>query len=538
MQTLHTAMPTPAPPAGVEMNHSIMQATDEIISYDPATGKELGRVPSRTPEEIRAYVARARERQNLWSALSFRERAGFVMRAREILLRDMRQIAELISRETGKPVTEGVSMEIAPVLDLMRYFATGAEKMLRPRRIPLGQYTLMGRTSRLHYKPCGVVGIISPWNFPLAIPLGEVTMALMAGNTVILKPSELTPLVGLEIARLFREANLPEHVLQVATGGGETGAALVTAGVDKVMFTGSVATGKRVAAAAAETLTPVVLELGGKDPMIVCADADLETTAHAAVWGAFANSGQACASIERCYVHESIAEEFINRVVVLTRALRQGNGRDAHTDVGSMSSESQLQTVASHVADARARGAQVLTGGSRGAQANGSFYQPTVVTNVDHTMPLMREETFGPVLPVATFKTEEEAIRLANDSPFGLTASIWTRDVRRGERLAARIEAGTVTVNEVLYTHALAQTPWGGFKQSGTGRTHGELGLLELVRAQHIHTNRLSRLRDLWWFGYTPASLELFYGFARRFSSGSIIQTMLLAPGMLRRLRR
>jgi succinate-semialdehyde dehydrogenase/glutarate-semialdehyde dehydrogenase len=340
----------------------------------------------------------------------------------------------------------------------------------------------------------------------------------------------------LRIEEIFREAALPANVLKVATGDGAAGAALVRAGVDKVMFTGSVATGKRVAAMAAETLTPVVLELGGKDPMIVLEDANVEIAAHAAAWGAFANSGQACASVERCYVHESIAEEFTRRIVHITKNLRQGNGRDANTDLGAMSSERQLETVAEHVRDAQSRGAQILTGGARAANLNGSFYQPTVVINVDHTMPLMREETFGPVLPIKTFKTEEEAIALANDSPFGLTASVWTRDVRRGARLAERIEAGTVTVNEVLYTHGLAQTPWGGFKQSGTGRTHGKAGMLELVHAQHIHINPLSGTRNLWWFNYTPASLELFYGLARRFSSGSILQTMLLAPQMLRRL--
>ncbi len=530
MQTIDAAIIT-APPS---THHA---PPGEIISYDPATGEELGRAPARTPEEVAAYVARAREAQPSWRALSYRARAAYVLRARAILLRDMRDIAELISRETGKPVTEAVSTEIMPVLDLMRYFAAETEKLLRSHRIPLGQYELLGRTSRLTYQPLGVVGIISPWNFPLAIPLGEVAMALMAGNAVILKPSELTPLVGLRIGEIFREAGLPENLLTVATGGGETGAAIVGAGVDKALFTGSVATGKRVAAMAAETLMPVVLELGGKDPMIVLEDADLNAATRAAAWGAFANSGQACASVERCYVHESIAEEFTRRVVRITRNLQQGNGRDANTDIGAMSSERQLEIVTEHVEDARRRGAQILVGGARGDDRDGSFFQPTVITGVDHTMPLMRDETFGPVLPIATFKTEDEAVTLANDSPFGLTASVWTRDVRRGQRLAARIEAGTVTVNEVLYTHALAQTPWGGFKQSGIGRTHGHLGLLELVRPQHIHTNRVTRIPDLWWFGYSPATRELFYNFARRFTTGSLVQTMMLAPQMLRWLR-
>jgi succinate-semialdehyde dehydrogenase/glutarate-semialdehyde dehydrogenase len=387
-----------------------------------------------------------------------------------------------------------------------------------------------------------VVGIISPWNFPWAIPLGEVVMALMAGNAVVLKPSELTPFVGLKIADVFRRAELPEGLLEIMTGDGSTGAALAQARVDKIMFTGSVATGRRVAAAAAQTLTPVVLELGGKDPMIVLEDADLEAAASAAVWGAFANSGQACASVERCYVQEGIAERFTERVVALTRSLRQDIGTREGTDVGAMSSERQLRTVEEHVADAVARGARVLAGGGRPrssssgvAPQGGTFHEPTVLTGVTHEMSVMREETFGPVLPLMTFGTEEEAVRLANDSPFGLTASVWTNDIARGKRLAARIEAGTVMVNEVLYTHGIAQAPWGGVKQSGLGRTHGRLGLLEMVAPYHIHVNRLARFQDLWWFHYTPHAAALFRQLARRFSTGNPLQTMRLTPNMIRR---
>jgi acyl-CoA reductase-like NAD-dependent aldehyde dehydrogenase len=418
----------------------------------------------------------------------------------------------------------------------MRYFARETGRLLRPERIGIGQYAMLGRTSRLVYRPVGVVGIISPWNFPWAIPVGEVVMSLAAGNAVVLKPSELTPFVGLKIADVLARAGLPEGLLTVLTGDGRTGADVVEAGVDKIMFTGSVATGRRVAEAAGRRLIPCVLELGGKDPMIVFEDADAEAAAAAAVWGAFANSGQTCASVERCYVHESIADGFTRRVVELTRALRQDAGVSGRADLGAMSCERQRGVVEDHLRDAVARGARVLAGGGRGRE-EGAFHEPTVVSNVDHTMRLMREETFGPVLPLMTFKTEDEAVRLANDTQFGLTASVWTRDIRRGQRVAGRIEAGTVMVNEVLYTHGIAQTPWGGVKLSGTGRTHGRAGLLELVHAVHVHTNRLARLHDLWWFGYTPQSAELFRAFARRFTTGSPLQTSLLLPQMLRRLR-
>jgi succinate-semialdehyde dehydrogenase/glutarate-semialdehyde dehydrogenase len=515
-----------------------IETTREIISYDPATGAEVGRVPVASEAEVRGAVAQARAAQAEWGARSFQERGRVVLRAREIVLEEVEQIAELIAREAGKPVAEAIAMELVPTLDLMQFFARRTARLLKPEKIDIGQYGLMGRTSRIVYRPLGVVGIISPWNFPWAIPLGEVVMALMAGNGVVLKPSELTPLVGLKIADVFRRAGLPEGLFSVVAGDGATGAALVAAGADKIMFTGSVATGRRVAVTAAERLIPCVLELGGKDPMLVLEDADLEAAARAAVWGAFANAGQACASVERCYVHERVAAAFTARVVELTKQLKQAAGTQAGTDVGAMSSERQLQIVEAQVADAVARGARALTGGRRAALAPGGwFYEPTVLTGVNQTMTVLREETFGPVLPILTFKTETEAVRLANDSVFGLTASVWTRDIGRGRRVAQQIEAGTVMVNEVLYTHGIAQTPWGGFKQSGLGRTHGRAGLLELVAAQHLHVNRITLLPDLWWFSYTERAATLFRGLARRFTNGSVLHTSLLLPQMMRRWR-
>ena len=509
---------------------------EEIISYDPATGEEVGRVPRLSAAEVSAACVRAREAQRAWASLSFKERGRIVLRARATALDEMEAIARLISRESGKPVAEAISMELVPTLDLMQFFARRTQKLLRPEKLDIGQWGLMGRTSRIVYRPLGVVGIISPWNFPWGIPLGEVVMALMAGNAVVLKPSELTPLVGLKIGEVFARAGLPEGLLQVLTGDGQTGAALVESGVDKIMFTGSVATGRRVAEAAARRLIPCVLELGGKDPMIVLDDANLETAASAAVWGGFANAGQACASVERLYVHEKIAPQFIEKMVEQVRALHQNIGTQEGADIGAMSSERQLQIVEEHVEDAVKHGARVLTGGRRKPDLAGAFYEPTVLADVTQEMLVMREETFGPVVPVMTFKTEDEAVRLANDSPFGLTASVWTRDITRGRRLAQQIEAGTVTVNEVLYTHGIAQTPWGGMKQSGLGRTHDRLGLLELVAPQHLHVNRVTHFRDLWWFGYTPRAAQLFRGLARRFATGKVTQTSLLLPQMIRRL--
>lgn len=506
----------------------------EIVSRDPATGEEIGRVPLTLPEEVARAVDRARAAQTAWAAKTFRERGRIMMQARKLILKELDEIGLLIARETGKPASEAIAMEVAPSLDLMQNFARQTEVLLQRERISIGLYGWMGRMSYLVYKPVGVVGIISPWNFPWATPISEVVMALMAGNAVVLKPSELTPLTALKIKDVLTGAGLPGDLLQVVTGDGSTGAALVGAGVNKIMFTGSVATGKRVAEAAASYLIPVVLELGGKDPMIVLEDANIENAARGAIWGAFANCGQSCSSVERCYVHETIAEKFTQAVVAETKRLRQSGDKQA--DLGSMSSEQQLRVVERHVYEATAHGATVLTGGERISDVSGPFFPPTVLTNVNHEMEIMREETFGPVLPIMTFKTDDEAVRLANDSDFGLTASVWTNDLARGRALAERIEAGTVTVNEVLYTHAISQTPWGGVKQSGFGRTHGRAGLLEMVNAQHIHVNRFTSVPDVWWFNYTPDAGKLFRGLARRFASGSLLQTLLVVPQMIRRL--
>ncbi|MET0751772.1 MAG: aldehyde dehydrogenase family protein [Pyrinomonadaceae bacterium] len=516
---------------------SFPQADDEIISYNPATNEEIGRVANTSAEEVREAVEKSRAAYLAWRKTSFAERKRFVMKARDVILNELDEIARLISDESGKPVAESLSMEIAPVLDLMQYFAKNAPKILKPRKINIGLYAALGRTSKIIYQPLGVVGIIPAWNYPFSIPLGEMSMALMAGNTVVLKPSELTSFIGLKIGEIFKKAGLPENVVQVVTGDGRAGAALVDSAPDKIMFTGSVATGKRIAEAAAKNLTPVVLELGGKDPMIVFEDANLELAAQGAVWGAFCNSGQSCSSVERLYVQESVAEELTKKIVEKTKQLKQNLGSIDSTDIGAMSSERQMQIVEDHVEDFRKSGAKILTGGKRNTNFAGTFYEPTVIGGATNEMRGMMEETFGPTLPIAAFKTEEEAIQLANESEFGLTASVWTRDLAKGKRVAEKIEAGTVCVNEVLYTHGIGQTPWGGFKNSGNGRTHGREGLMELVQPQHIHINRFAVLPNAWWMPYGATALETFRGFARYFATGSLFQTSKLAPQLLKRIR-
>lgn len=516
---------------------SIEKTSEEIISYNPATGAAVGRVPQTTPDDVRSAVKRSHEAFSHWKRTTFDERKALVMKAREVILAEVDEIAHLITAESGKPFGEAISMEIAPVLDLMQWVARNAEKMLKPKRTGIGLYALLGRYSRIVYHPLGVVGIIPAWNYPFSIPLGEACMALMAGNTVVIKPSELTPFAGLKIGEIFSKAGFPENTVQIVTGAGETGAALVDAAPDKIMFTGSVATGKKIAEAAARNLTSVVLELGGKDPMIVFDDANLELASSAAVWAAFCNSGQSCSSVERLYVQERAADELTRKIIEKTRELKQDTGDKETTSVGAMSSERQIKIVEDHIEDFRAAGAKIETGGRRNPNLEGLFYEPTVITNASNDMRAMQEETFGPTLPIATFKTEEEAIKLANDSEFGLTASVWTRDYAKGKRVAEKIEAGSVCVNEVLYTHGIGQTPWGGFKNSGRGRTHGREGLMELVQPQHIHVNRLAVLPDAWWMPYSSNAVNTFRGFAKYFASGSVFQTARLLPQLMRRIR-
>jgi acyl-CoA reductase-like NAD-dependent aldehyde dehydrogenase len=490
---------------------------EQILSYNPATGEEVGRVPQASAEDVRSAVVNSRAAFQSWRKTSFAQRRALVMKARDVILAQVGELATLISAESGKPAAEAISMEIAPVLDLMQYFARNTEKLLRPKRRGIGIYATMGRSSRIVYQPLGVVAVIPAWNYPFSIPLGEATMALMAGNTVVIKPSELTPLIGLTIGEIFEKAGAPKDILQIVTGDGRTGAALVDAAPDKIMFTGSVATGKKIAEAAAKNLTSVVLELGGKDAMIVFEDANLDLAAGAAIWGAFCNSGQSCSSVERLYVQEGTAKALTDLIVERTKKLKQGPGTEEDVSIGAMSSERQIKIVEDHVEDFRREGATILTGGKRSEDLNGElFYEPTVITGVSNEMRAMQEETFGPTLPIATFKTEEEAIRLANDSEFGLTASVWTRDLRKGERVARQIEAGSVCVNEVLYTHGIGQTPWGGFKNSGRGRTHGVEGLMELVQPQHIHVNRLAVLPNAWWMPYSSIATETFRGILSR----------------------
>jgi acyl-CoA reductase-like NAD-dependent aldehyde dehydrogenase len=424
------------------------------------------------------------------------------------------------------------------VLDAARFLVDNAWGLLRDEPVSHGNLATKLKRGRLLREPHGVVGIISPWNYPFSIPATETLAALVAGNAVVLKPSELTPLVALELASLLHAAGVPEEVFQVVVGESVAGAALVHAPIDKLVFTGSVATGRRIAAAAAERLLPVVLELGGKDPMLVLDDADADVASSAALWGAFVNAGQACLSVERCYVHRSLYARFVEACAAKTRKLRVGNGMEPHNDVGPMIHERQLRIVEAHVEDAKARGARVLAGGSRLRDLGANFYAPTVIADVTHEMRIMREETFGPVLPVMAFDSDDEAVRLANDSEYGLAASVWTRDSAHGERLTRRIHAGTVMVNDVISCFGISEAPHGGVKSSGIGRTHGRFGLEEMVRVKYLDTDRMPGMKKVWWYEYGERFTRQMEGFLdMQFARGlaSRLRGALRAAGVVTR---
>jgi acyl-CoA reductase-like NAD-dependent aldehyde dehydrogenase len=403
-------------------------------------------------------------------------------------------------------------MEVLPTIDALQWIARAGAEILSAEKIPMSQWFLKTKRSAFVYEPLGVIGVISPWNYPWSIPMGEVALALMAGNGVVLKPASLTPLIGERIAQVFERAGVPSGLVRVVHGPG-TGAALAESTVGKVFFTGSVETGRSVAEACARRLKGCVLELGGKDPMIVCADADIERAANAAVFWSMQNAGQTCISVERCYVEEPIHDRFVELVGERARALRQGvPGEFGSVDVGSFINPPQIEIVEEHVNDAVKKGARVVSGGHR-REGEGTYYEPTVLADVDHTMECMTEETFGPTLPIMKVADADEAVRLANDSPYGLGASVFSRDAARGEAIARRLEAGAANVNDAMINYTVLELPMGGAKTSGIGSRHGAGGIRKYCSQQAIVvTAKLAMKKELFMFPYKSRTSRMLAG--------------------------
>jgi acyl-CoA reductase-like NAD-dependent aldehyde dehydrogenase len=481
-----------------ETRESVAEVT---ASYNPATGERIGSTPLNTPQDVKEAVARARGAQGEWATRPISERAHLLLRVRAYIVERAQELAATISADNGKTRVDALSTEVIPAALAVTYYTRKAQEFLKDRHLGTGSLLFANKRSRVVRVPWGVVGIISPWNYPFGIPFSEVIMALLAGNAVILKAASETQLVGKALEACIGAAGLPSGLFANANlPGKQAGRALLEAGVNKLFFTGSVAVGQELMAEASRTLTPLSLELGGNDAMLVCEDADLERAAVGALWAGMQNAGQSCGGVERIYVHKAVYEEFLRLLKEKVEALRVGQDRDFEVDIGAMTTRRQLETVGRHVQDALAKGA-VLYASSRSPQdSKGLFLPAMVVTNVDHSMLLMREETFGPVVGVMKVKDMDEAVALANDSNLGLTGSVWSHDSSRADALARRIQAGAVTINDHLMSHGLPETPWGGFKQSSLGRTHGAIGFDEMTQPQVIVHDVLPRLkRDLWW---------------------------------------
>lgn len=482
-----------------------------IQATNPATGVELAEIPVVTTAQLADAMRRAREAQRDWGSRPVAQRVRVLRPVLDLLVQRRDDLAQKISDETGKPRFEALTTEVMSCLELTDYYLRNAEELLAPKKL---QHRLLKTTqSTIVREPWGVVGLITPWNYPFFMTAGIGISALFAGNAVVNKPSEFTPLVGLEVERLFRDAGVPPALYQCLPGYGDLGAALIEAGCDKISFTGSVRTGRKVGAACGERLIPVSLELGGKDPAIVLEDADLERAVRSLTWGAFTNSGQVCSSIERIFVQKEIAQPFTQRFVEEARALRQGPDRTYEVDLGSMANKMQFEVVKRQIEEARERGAKILVGGEAKegtGDKSGYFVAPTVISGVDGEFLVQKEETFGPVVTIVAVEDGDEGVRLANDSPYGLTASVWTGDEREADRLARNLHAGSVFINDALIPSGAGESPWGGVKESGFGKTRGAEGLLNMTRTKHVARDRFG-LRDApVWFPYTAEKYRTF----------------------------
>ena len=486
-----------------------IESSESTRSYrlrSPVDLEPIGQLDCASDEQVEAAMARARAAQPAWAAKSFEERAAIFYRATELLIEQQDRVVDAVIRETGKPRAEALAMEVYASCDALTFYAKRAHKFLRRERRRLHGALAFLKKAYVVYKPRGVVAVITPWNGPFILSMNPSVQALMAGNAVVLKPSEVTPFSGALVADILHEAGLPKDLLQVVLGDGKTGSALIAAGPDKVSFTGSVATGRKIAVACGERLIPYTLELGGKDAMLVCRDADLDSAAKGALVGSCMNTGQYCCGTERIYVAREVYDEFVEKVVAGAKELRQSDDVD-QADVGATFWDRQLSIIEDHVNDAVDRGAKVLVGGGRNPDLSGLYFQPTVLTDVTHDMKIMRDETFGPIVAIMKVENEEEALRLANDSPYGLNGNVWTKDANRGLELATRIETGAASVNDMALSYGVNEVPFGGVKDSGVGMVNGPEGIRGYCHAMPIIVHRFGS-GPVSGYPYTPKTVQ------------------------------
>ncbi len=497
-------MQTTQSPAIAEMQNGNRRT---IPNINPATMELIADVPVFTSQEVDELVKRARRAFKDWSGLSLKQRAKILKKLQKLIVARKDEIAHTVCEETGKTEMDGI-LEVFTVSEHLNYFRKKGPKYLKPEKRSTGLF--VHKAAYTNFQPRGVVGVISPWNYPFILTAGPVLQALMAGNTVIVKPSEVTPATTLKLKELALEAGIPDDVLLVATGDGSTGGALVEhPDTDMICFTGSTATGRKIGEICGRMLKPSILELGGKDPMVVFADANLERAVNAAIWGGYSNSGQTCISVERVLVESSIHDKFAQMVADKLKETKQGFRQD-FPSLGSMTFEKQVGIVQEHLEDAKQKGAHLMLEGGRHDDFDGLFMKPALVTEVTSDMKVWKDETFGPVIALQKFNTEEEAIDLANSTAYGLNASVWSKNGKKARRVARSIISGAVCINDVDANYIMSDLPFGGVKESGIGRVYGKEGLRAFTNMQSVLRDRLGLKKELWWFPYSQGTQKLF----------------------------
>ncbi len=503
-------------------------------SHDPRTGKSVGEFELTNPADMDELVASSRVAGRNWASITLKTRVAVIRRAYHEFFVARDELALTISKETGKPLAEAYSSEVLPALDCFKYYIKNIKTFLARGSIGAINPLLKFRRGYVRYEPLGVVAVISPWNYPLLLAVQHIVPAILCGNAVVHKPSEYTTLTGLKILEVLGRASLPGNVLTVVTGFADVGRALVQSNLDKIFFVGSTSVGLRIYQDAANSLVPVNMELGGSDAMIVLEDAPFERAIRGAVWGAFCNAGQACVSVERLLVHDSIYDKFVARLVEQVHQLKLCQDDPSHGDLGCLVNQTQFEKIQQLVDDARRAGATIRCGGKPRPEHGPLYYEPTVITDTSGAMAISRQEIFGPIVVVTPFGSDEEAVSMANNSEFGLSSSVWTRDRKRGEFLAEKIEAGSVLVNDGLSHLAQFEAPYSGYKNSGLGTGHGPWGILEMVHAKYVSVDRrfLSGLlrvvcpplgsNNVWWFKYGPAVVDDLKAFANLLHAKSL----------------